>query len=121
MSQSFRRNRKIQFKANRYCSWNNHSKLSQCLQNKGKINQAAEESIENWLNNIYSIKPIYAGTNLSNFQQLTNRNQNKKLCEDFDSNCGFDNSIPININVVLEGIKYKDSLLWNLNEPYLTF
>ena len=97
-----------------------HSTLSQWLQNKGKISRAAEESIENWLNNIYSNKPIYAGTNLSRFQQLTNRNQNKKLYEDFDSNCGFDNLIPININVELEGIKYKDSLLWNLNEPYLT-
>jgi len=50
--------------------------LSQCLQNKGKINRASEESFENRLNNIYSIKPIYAGTNLSNFQQLTNRSQN---------------------------------------------
>ena len=79
-----------------------------------------EESIENWLNNIYSNKPIYAGTNISRFQQLTNRNQHHKLFEDFDSNYGFDNLIPININVELEGIKYKDNLLWNLNEPYLT-
>ena len=76
--------------------------------------------MKNWLNNIYSNKPIYAGTNLSCFQQLTNTNQNKKLYEDFDSNCDFDNLIPININVELEAIKYKDSLLWNLNEPYLT-
>ena len=97
-----------------------HSTLSQWLQRKARINPVAEESIENWLNNIYSNKPIYAGTNLSRFQQLTNRNQNTKLFEDFDSNYGFDNLIPININVELEGIKYKDSLLWNLNEPYLT-
>ena len=72
-----------------------HSTLSQWLQRKSKISHTAEESIENWLNNIYSNKPIYAGTNLSRFQQLTNRNQNNKLIEDFDSNCGFDNLIPI--------------------------
>ena len=97
-----------------------HSTLSQWLQHKAKINHMVEESIENWLNNIYSNKPIYAGTNISRFQQLTNRNQHHKLFEDFDSNYGFDNLIPININVELEGIKYKDNLLWNLNEPYLT-
>ena len=76
-----------------------HSTLSQWLQHKAKISHTAEESIENWLNNIYSNKPIYAGTNISRFQQLTNRNQHYKL---------------------FEGIKYKDNILWNLNEPYLT-
>ncbi len=97
-----------------------HSTLSQWLQHKAKISHTAEEGIENWLNNIYSNKPIYAGTNISRFQQLTNRNQHYKLFQDFDSNYGFDNLIPININVELEGIKYKDNILWNLNEPYLT-
>ena len=97
-----------------------HSTLSQWLQRKSKISHTAEESIENWLNNIYSNKPIYGGTNLSLFQQLTNLNQNSKLYEEFDCNHGFDNLIPININVELEGIKYKDSLLWNINEQYLT-
>ena len=96
-----------------------HSTLSQWLQHKAKISHQAEENIENWLNNIYSNKPIYAGTNISRFQQLTNRNQHYKLFEEFDSNYGFDNLIPININVELEGIKYKDNILWNLNEPYL--
>ena len=97
-----------------------HSTLSQWLQRKAKISRTAEENIENWLCNIYSNKPIYAGTNLSRLQQLTNRGQNSKLFEDFDNNSGFDNLIPININVELEGIKFKDNLFWNLNEPYLS-
>ena len=97
-----------------------HSTLSQWLQGKTKISSTYEENIENWLNNLYTNKPIYAGTNISRFQKLTNRNQNTKLLENFDSNSGFDNLIPININVELEGVKYKDSILWNLHEPYLT-
>jgi len=49
-------------------------------------------------------------------------NNDSKLIKDAANllNYGFDNLIPININVELEGIKYKDNILWNLNEPYLT-
>ena len=59
------------------------------------------------------------GKNLSSFQHLTNHNQNSILYEEFDSKHGFDNLVPININIELEGIKYKDNLLWNINKPYL--
>ena len=97
-----------------------HSTLSQWIQGKAKGNTSRlEEAIESWLNNLYSNKPKLAGTNLSRFQLLKGKRERSKLYEDFDSNYGFDNLIPININIELEGKKFKDQFFWNSNEPYL--
>ncbi|MCQ2818274.1 MAG: SWI/SNF chromatin-remodeling complex subunit SNF5, partial [archaeon] len=106
-----------------------HSTLSQWLQGKAKCSTyKLEESIENWLNNFYSNKPKYAGTNYSRMELLKNKRERDKndlfdnknhLYEPFDNNHNFDNLIPINLNVELEGKKYKEIFFWNLNEPYL--
>jgi len=40
--------------------------------------------------------------------------------EPFDDNHGFGNLIPININIELEGKKFKEIFFWEKNEPYLT-
>lgn len=97
-----------------------HSTLSQWIQGKIRGNIRLEEAIENWLNNLYSNMPKFAGTNLSRLQMLTAKSAHEKLNQNFDSNFGFDNLVPININIELEGKKYKDTFFWNLNEPYLT-
>jgi SWI/SNF-related matrix-associated actin-dependent regulator of chromatin subfamily B protein 1 len=98
-----------------------HSTLSQWIQGKTKGNtKKIEDSIEIWLNNLYSNKPRLAGTNLSRFELLKGKRERSKLYNEFDNNYGFDNLIPININIELEGKKYKDIFFWNLNEPYLT-
>lgn len=97
-----------------------HSTLSQWLQGKAKGNMSRlEEAIENWLNNLYSNKPKLAGTNLSRLELLKGKRERSKLFEDFDSNYNFDNLIPINLNIELEGKKFKEIFFWNLNEPYL--
>lgn len=97
-----------------------HSTLSQWIQGKAKGNtQRLEEAIESWLNNLYSNKPKLAGTNLSRLQLLKGKGEKNKLYDNFDSNYNFDNLIPININIELEGKKFKDIFFWNLNEPYL--
>lgn len=97
-----------------------HSTLSQWLQRKAKGNtNRQEEAIESWLNNLYSNKPKLAGTNISRLQLLKGKRERTKLFDDFDNNNDFDNIIPININVELEGKKYKEQLFWNINESYL--
>jgi len=97
-----------------------HSTLSQWLQNKAKSNTAKlEETIENWLNNLYSNKPKLAGTNVTRLELLKGKRERTKLTDDFDDNCGFGNMIPININVELEGKKFKEIFFWDMNEPYL--
>ena len=94
-----------------------HSTLSQWIQGKAKGNtQRLEEAIESWLNNLYSNKPKLAGTNLSRLQLLKGKGEKNKLYDNFDSNYNFDNLIPININIELEGKKFKDIFFWNLNE-----
>ena len=42
-----------------------------------------------------------------------------KFSDDIDNNFGFGNLIPININIELEGKKFKEIFFWDLNEPYL--
>ena len=64
--------------------------------------------------------PKFAGTNLSRLQMLTAKSAHQKLFQNFDSNGKFDNIIPININIEIEGKKIKDCFFWNINEPYLT-
>lgn len=107
-----------------------HSTLSQWLQGKAKCNTTKlEEAIESWLTNLYSNKPKLAGTNLSRLELLKNKREREKMNEifdnkshlydSFDNNHNFDNLIPINLNIELEGKKYKEIFFWNLNEPYL--
>lgn len=97
-----------------------HSTLSQWIQGKAKGNMTKyEEGIETWLNNLYSNKPKLAGTNLSRLELLKGKRERTKLLDDFDDNYSFDNLIPINVNIELEGKKFKENFFWNLNEPYL--
>lgn len=98
-----------------------HSTLSQWIQGKAKGNMARlEEQIESWLNNLYSIKPKLAGTNLSRLELLKGKRERSKLLDEIDSNYNFDTIIPINVNIELEGKKFKEIFFWNYNEPYLT-
>jgi hypothetical protein len=50
---------------------------------------------------------------------LKGKRERNKLSEDFDNNHGFGNLIPINLNIELEGKKFKEIFFWELNEPYL--
>ena len=50
---------------------------------------------------------------------LKGKRERTKLLDDFDDNYSFDNLIPINVNIELEGKKFKENFFWNLNEPYL--
>ena len=34
--------------------------------------------------------------------------------------CKFDNIIPIRFDLEFEGIRHKENILWNIDEPYLT-
>jgi SWI/SNF-related matrix-associated actin-dependent regulator of chromatin subfamily B protein 1 len=97
-----------------------HSTLSLWLQGKQKGNtQKFEEQIENWLNNLYSNKPKLAGMTVTRMELLKGKRDRGRLIEDFDDNYGFGNLIPININIELEGKKFKEIFFWELNEPYL--
>jgi SWI/SNF-related matrix-associated actin-dependent regulator of chromatin subfamily B protein 1 len=97
-----------------------HSSLSIWLQGKGKSNNPKiDEQIENWLNNLYANKPKLAGTTLTRLEMLKGKRERSKLIEDFDNNNGFGNLIPINVNIELEGKKFKEIFFWELNEPYL--
>lgn len=97
-----------------------HSTLSQWLQGKAKGNMTRlEEQIENWLNNLYSNKPKLAGTNVTRLELLKGKRDRNKVSSEPDTNYGFGNFIPININIELESKKYKEIFFWDLNEPYL--
>lgn len=78
-----------------------------------------EEQIENWLNNLYSNKPKLIGNNVTRLELLKGKRERSKLQDDVDNNYGFGNLIPININIELEGKKFKEIFFWDLNEPYL--
>ena len=99
-----------------------HSTLSQWLQGKLKGNIVKVDSqIEDWLINLYSNKPKLAGSTVTRLELLKGgkRDRSSKLNDNFDDNYGFGNLIPININIELEGKKFKEIFFWELNEPYL--
>ena len=50
---------------------------------------------------------------------LKGKRERCKINEDYDNNHGFGNLIPININIELEGKKFKEIFFWELYEPYL--
>jgi SWI/SNF-related matrix-associated actin-dependent regulator of chromatin subfamily B protein 1 len=50
---------------------------------------------------------------------LKGKRERGRVLEDFDDNFGFGNLIPINVNIELEGKKFKEIFFWELNEPYL--
>jgi hypothetical protein len=94
--------------------------LSLWLQGKLKGNNIKiEDQMENWLNNLYSNKPKIVGTATTRFELLKGKRERMKLTEDLDNNHGFGNLIPINVNIELEGKKFKEIFFWDLNEPYL--
>lgn len=98
-----------------------HSSLSIWLQGKGKYtNPKIDEQIETWLNNLYANKPKLVGTTVTRLEMLKGkRDRSNKLNDDFDDNSGFGNLIPINVNIELEGKKFKEIFFWDLYEPYL--
>lgn len=97
-----------------------HSTLSLWLQGKLKGNNIKiEDQIDNWLNNLYSNKPKLVGSNLTRLELLKGKRERSRLNEEIDNNNGFGNLIPININIELEGKKFKEIFFWELNEPYL--
>jgi hypothetical protein len=75
--------------------------------------------MENWLNNLYSNKPKIVGAATTRLELLKGKRERTKLSEDIDNNHGFGNLIPINVNIELEGKKFKEIFFWDLNEPYL--
>ena len=98
-----------------------HSTLSLWLQGKVKGTQIKiEEQMERWLHNILSVsknkafgsKPLYR-------LQLLKAKREKPNFDKIVDNKGFGHLIPININVELEGKKFKEIFFWDYFEPYL--
>jgi hypothetical protein len=75
--------------------------------------------VENYLNNLYSKQPRLSGSNVTRLELLKGKRERTKHIDDIDDNNGFGNLIPININIELEGKKFKEIFFWELNEPYL--
>ena len=71
------------------------------------------------MNNLYTNKPKLIGSNLTRLELLKGKKDKIKFSDDIDNNFGFGNLIPININIELEGKKFKEIFFWDLNEPYL--
>jgi SWI/SNF-related matrix-associated actin-dependent regulator of chromatin subfamily B protein 1 len=95
-----------------------HSTLSLWLQGKVKINTRLEENIEKWLLNLQSNKPkINRITNRLNYLKAK---RDKINLENINTNHGFGNLIPVNLNIEIEGKKLKEIFFWDYNEPYLT-
>ena len=97
-----------------------HSSLSMWLQGKTKgTSPKIDEQIENYLNNLYASKPKLTGNAVTRLEMLKGKRERPKFLDNFDDNWGFGNLIPININIELEGKKFKEIFFWDLNEPYL--
>lgn len=105
-----------------------HSTL--CLWLQGKIkghHVKIEETLEAWLQNLDSSQPRFAknnpttkffGTKSVEFKEpvletraveVPTRNFNQE-----------DELIPVRIDIESEGIRYRENISWNLNEPFLT-
>jgi len=96
----------------------NHSTLSQWLQQNTRGNQIKiDEKIENWLINVENNRPKAPRSDISRKLELE-KQQNMSNCEtlpkDLDSNI-----IPIEIEIDREGVKFKDTILWDLAQPWL--
>jgi len=78
-----------------------------------------EDILDTWLNNLYANKPKLIGASLTRLELLKGKRERIKFSEDIDNNFGFGNLIPINLNIELEGKKFKEIFFWDLNEPYL--
>lgn len=95
-----------------------HSTLSLWLQGKVKgTTIKIDEQIEKWLNNLNNLKPKTTKT-WSRLHLLKAKREKPNFDQVTDNN-GFGNLIPININVELEGKKFKEIFFWDMHEPYL--
>lgn len=56
---------------------------------------------------------------MSKLELLKGKRDRTRQMEEYDDNYGFGNLIPININIELEGKKFKEIFFWELHEPYL--
>lgn len=93
-----------------------HSTLSLWLQGKIKGHQVrVEDILDEWLQNVQANKPRFRTkpTN-SKFAQVKSHHFSapKMVAKE--------NLIPVRIDLDMEGKKYKDLVLWNINEPYFT-
>lgn len=98
-----------------------YSTLSLWLQGKVKGTQIKlEETMEKWLNNfnINSKTKSNATKPQSRLFLLKGKRERPNFDKVID-NKGFGNLIPININVELEGKRFKDIFFWDYFEPYL--
>jgi hypothetical protein len=92
-----------------------HSTLSLWLQGKIKGHFVkVEETIEEWLQNVFTNKPRFSRNSGSKFLQIKNSPINA------DKLNSSSNLIPVRIDLEMEGRKFKDQILWNINEPYFT-
>jgi hypothetical protein len=92
-----------------------HSTLSLWLQGKIKGHFVKiEENIQEWLENLQANKPRFSKNSSSKFVQIRSNPVN------IDKLTAPDQLLPIRIDLDMEGRKYRDLIIWNLNEPYFT-
>lgn len=78
-----------------------------------------EETLSEWLNNLYSNKPRYTTLNKSSNLQ----HQLRPTALSFKQKADISEEevlVPVHLDLELEGKKYKEVFLWNINEPYMT-
>lgn len=101
-----------------------HSTLSLWLQGKVKgHNVGIEESIEEWLQNLYANKPRFSNDYSTKFQEIKNNEVLKSQLEEkgkFSVVIIIDILIPVRLDLEVENRKYKEHILWNLSEPFFT-
>lgn len=73
-----------------------------------------EENIQEWLENLQANKPRFSKNSSSKFVQIRSNPVN------IDKLTAPDQLLPIRIDLDMEGRKYRDLIVWNLNEPYFT-
>jgi SWI/SNF-related matrix-associated actin-dependent regulator of chromatin subfamily B protein 1 len=106
-----------------------HSTLSLWLQGKIKGHMVKiEETMEQWLKNLYTNKPRFSKNSLTKMYQVkaTGGGDTKTTSAiDFDKkkmvieNDKPEELIPIRIDVEIEGRRFKENVCWNLDEPYM--
>eukprot|EP01016_Furgasonia_blochmanni_P040451 TRINITY_DN5165_c0_g1_i8.p1 TRINITY_DN5165_c0_g1~~TRINITY_DN5165_c0_g1_i8.p1 ORF type:complete len:337 (-),score=31.12 TRINITY_DN5165_c0_g1_i8:236-1246(-) len=90
-----------------------HSTLSLWLQRKIEGKQVKiEETIEQWLQNLYANKPRFSKANAQ---------QHNKMSIEYKSDAVRDSDlIPIRLDIEQEGIRFRENICWNVEESYLS-
>jgi len=96
-----------------------HSTLSLWLQDKAKGHKSnIEDALEKYLQKLMSNRPRIVSTHITKFYSLKGYKDEDPIPHNPER--GFDNLVPVRLDIESEGKQMKDMFIWDKEEPYIS-